>query len=154
VVLLLNPTVRRLARWGVPRRVGATVVFGLAVVLVAVLVSLAVPALLSQASHLQVSSPELIRKGGGAFERLSRSSSPLLRRVGSSISSWIQSHAGSAPQALHTLATAGLRFAHAGLILLIGGFLGFLLLVSLPETTRGIVAMIPPGRRERLGPTV
>src|SRR5690349_10603508 len=64
VVLLLNPALRRLTRLGVPRRVGATLLFGLAVVLVAVLVALAVPALISQASHLQISSPELIRKGG------------------------------------------------------------------------------------------
>src|SRR5438034_622959 len=83
--------------------------------------------------------------GGGAFERLSRSSNPMLRKVGSSIAGWIQAHAGSAPQALHTLASAGLRFAHAGLILLIGAFLGFLLLVSLPETAKGLVSMVPPG---------
>lgn len=154
VVLLLNPPLRRLTRLGVPRRVGATILFGLAVVLVAVLISLAVPALISQASHLQVSSPELLRKGGGAFERLSRSNNPILRHVGSGVATWIQAHAGNAPQALRTLATAGLQFAHAGLILLIGAFLGFLLLVSLPETARGLLAIVPPSRRESLGPTI
>jgi predicted PurR-regulated permease PerM len=152
VVFLLNPVVKWAGRFGLSRRIAATGVFALAVLLTALLVSLAVPALINQAAHLRVSSPELLLKGGGAFQRLSRSHNPLLHRAGEAIANWIQAHAGNAPMALQTLTSAGLRLAHGGLILLLGGFLGFLMLVSLPETTRGIVAMIPPGRRESFGP--
>ncbi len=33
-----------------------------------------------------------------------------------------------------------------------GGFLGFLLLLSLPDTARGLMALIPPANRHRFGP--
>jgi len=63
---------------------------------------------------------------------------------------WIRDHAGNAPRALQTATDAGLKLAHAGLILIVGGFRGFLLLLSLPETARGVAAMIPPAGRDRL----
>jgi predicted PurR-regulated permease PerM len=50
------------------------------------------------------------------------------------------------------LTTAGLKLAHAGLVMLLGGFLGFLLLLSLPETARGFLALIPPGSRDKIAP--
>ena len=152
VVFVLNPLVRRLTRLGIPRRLAATVVFVAAVLVVALLLSFAAPVLVSQTRHLMASSPGLLRKGGSPFERLARSHNPLLRGAGQAISGWVQTHAGNAPKALRTLTNAGLRLAHFGLVLLIGSFLGFLLLVSLPETARGIVAMIPPGSRDRVGP--
>jgi predicted PurR-regulated permease PerM len=152
VVLILNPAVRWLAGLGVPRRVAATFVFLAALGLTTLLVSLLVPVLLHQGQRLISTSPQLIQKGGGLFGRLSRSSNPLLHRAGEAGVTWIQNHAGNAPRALQTLTDAGLKLAHAGLILIAGGFLGFLLLLSLPETTRGMVAMIPPAGRQRLGP--
>lgn len=154
VVFILEPAVRRLTRLGMPRRVAATLVFALAMVLTATLFSLAVPELINQAKSLSGSSAGLIRKGGTVFERMSRSSNPVLHQAGLSISAWIRAHAGNAPRALQTLYTAGLRLAQFGLVLLIGGFLGFLLLVSLPETTRGVAAMIPPESRDRVAPTL
>jgi predicted PurR-regulated permease PerM len=152
VVLMLNPLVRRLAAVGVPRGLAATLVFLGAVGLAGLVVSLVVPALIHQGQNLINSSPELVRSGGGAFDRLSRSSNPILQRAGEAGVSWIQDHAGNAPRALQTLTDAGLRLAHAGLIVIIGGFLGFLLLLSLPETARGVAAVIPPSGREHLGP--
>jgi predicted PurR-regulated permease PerM len=154
VVLVLNPVVRRLTLIGVPRRVAATFVFAAAVALVALLLALVIPALIDQANKLTGSSPDLIRKGGGLFQRLSRSDNVVLHRVGVAISNWVEAHAGDAPSALRTLTSATLQLAHFGIILLIGGFLGFLLLVSLPETARGAVAWIPPGSRHRLGPPI
>jgi predicted PurR-regulated permease PerM len=152
VVLVLNPLVIRLVRLGVPRRLAATVVFVLAVLAVAVLLDLMVPVIIGQASSLAGSSPGLVRKGGSLLDPLSRSSNPLLHRAGSAISAWLQSHAGNAPKALHTLSEAGLKLAHAGLVLILGAFLGFLLLLSLPETARGLTALVPPASRDRLGP--
>lgn len=154
VVFALNPAVRRLARPGVPRRLAATLVFAIALVLTATVLSLAVPVLINQTRHLVASSPGLLRKSGSPFEALSRSHNPVLHRAGQAITAWIRAHAGNAPKVLQTLTTAGLQLAHFGLVLLIGGFLGFLLLLSLPETTRGFIAMIPPGSRDRLGPTL
>jgi predicted PurR-regulated permease PerM len=152
VVLVLNPAVQRLARVGVPRRLAATAVFVTALALATAIVSLVIPALIRQGQHLISSSPQLIQKGGGLFDRLSRSTNPLLHRAGESGASWIQAHAGNAPRALQTLTDAGLKLAHAGLIVIVGGLLGFLLLLSLPETARGVASLIPPAGRERLGP--
>jgi predicted PurR-regulated permease PerM len=154
VVFVLNPAVRRLTRLGVPRRLAATLVFVVAVVLTVFILSLAIPVLVSQTRHLIASSPGLLRKGGSPFERLSRSHNAVLHRAGVTIVSWIQAHAGNAPKAIRTLTTAGLQLAHFGVVLIIGGFLGFLVLLSLPETTRGFTAMIPPGSRDRVGPAL
>jgi len=152
VVFVLNPLVRRLTRLGLPRRLAATFVFAGAVVLTAILVDLAIPVLIRQGQSLTTLSPGLVRKGGSLFDGLSRSSNPLLHRAGTTISGWLQKHAGSAPKALDTLTTAGLQLAHAGIVLILGGFLGFLLLLSLPETAQGLVRMIPPASRDKLEP--
>jgi predicted PurR-regulated permease PerM len=152
VVLVLNPVVHRLIALGLPRRAAATVAFLAALGLTGLVVSWVIPVLIHQGQHLISSSPQLLEKGGGTFDRLARSSNPLLRRAGETGVKWVQQHAGNAPRALQTLTDAGLQLAHAGLILIVGGFLGFLLLLSLPETTRGVAAMIPPAARDRMGP--
>jgi len=150
VVFVLNPAVRRLTAMGLPRRPAATIVFLAAVGLAVLVLSLTVPVFIHQGQHLITSSPRLIEKGGGLFQRWSRSSNPLLHQVGSAGTAWVREHAGNAPRALKTATDAGLRLAHAGLVLIVGGFLGFLLLLSLPETARGVSAMIPPAGRDRL----
>ena len=129
IVFILNPLVRRLVAVGVPRRLAATVVFVAFVVSVGALLDVLVPRLISQAASLTGSAPGLVRKGGTLFDRLAGSSNPLLHRAGTSAATWLEAHAGNAPQALRSLTDAGLRLAHAGLVLLLGGFLGFLLLL-------------------------
>jgi predicted PurR-regulated permease PerM len=151
VVFVLNPLVRRVAGLGVPRRLAATMVFAAALALTVLALSLMVPILIRQFQHLTGSSPELLRQGG-LFERLARSTNPALHQVGEASLNWLRQHAGSAPRALETAASAGLKLAHAGVVLLVGGLLGFLLLLSLPETTRGMVALVPPSGRDRAGP--
>lgn len=154
VVFALNPAVKALIARGVPRRLAATVVFAAAAALTAVLLSLAVPVVIHQAQTLGRESGGLLRKGGGLFDGLARSSNPVLRQTGNGIKGWIEAHAGNAEGALTTLTDAGLKLAHAGVVLLIGGFLGFLLLASLSDTRRGVLALIPPGSRVRLEPTL
>ena len=154
IVFILNPLVRRLVAVGVPRRLAATVVFVAFVVAVGALLDVLVPRLISQAASLTGSAPGLVRKGGTLFDRLAGSSNPLLHRAGTSAATWLEAHAGNAPQALRSLTDAGLRLAHAGLVLILGGFLGFLLLLSLPETARGVAALVPPAQRDRLGPVL
>jgi predicted PurR-regulated permease PerM len=153
VVFALNPPVRRLTRLGVPRRLAATIVFAAAVGMAALVLSLAVPILIDQGKSLASSSSGLLRTGG-VFERLSRSTNPLLHQIGLASTNWLRDNAGSAPKALETLTNVGLKLAQAGLVLIVGGFLGFLLLLSLPETTRGFLAMIPPASRDRIEPTL
>jgi predicted PurR-regulated permease PerM len=154
IVLILNPLVRRCVAFGLPRRLAAAIVFVVFVVAMAALLDLLIPRIISQAASLTGSAPGLVRKGGTLFDRLARSNNPLLHRAGASAASWLQEHAGNAPQALRSITDAGLRLAHAGLVLIIGGFLGFLLLLSLPETTRGLAALVPPARRDHLAPVL
>ena len=154
VVLALEPLVRLLTRLRIPRRLAATFVFLLAVVVVAMVFSVLFPALLHQAQTLVHDSPAFPSKGGSVLDRLVHSSSPILRRAGDSIRSWLDAHAGTVQDSLRTITDTGLRLAHAGLVLVLGGFLGYLLLISLPETRRGFAAAIPRIGRERLGPTL
>jgi predicted PurR-regulated permease PerM len=154
VVFVLNPLVRRLVAAGMPRRLAATVVFAATVIAVGALLALMIPAIIRQAESLMGSAPGLVRKGGSLFDRLARSHNTLLHRAGASAHRWLEQHAGNAPRALRALTDAGLKLAHAGLVVILGGFLGFLLLLSLPETTRGLVALVPPAQRDRLDPVL
>ena len=150
VVFVLNPAVNRLTGRGVPRRLAATLVFAAAAAVAAGLLYLTVPAVIHQAQSLARQSGGLVRKGGGLFDGLARSSNPVLREAGKSIKGWLQTHAGSAPRALNTLTDAGLQLAQAGVILIIGGFLGYLLLLSLSDTRRGALALMPPASRDKI----
>ena len=152
VVLVLNPAVKALVRRGMPRRGAATVVFVMAMVLSALVLDLLIPALAHQGQSLVRDSPLLVKKGGSLFDPLARSSNPILRNAGSSASKWIQDHAGNVQSYLRTVTDAGLKLAHAGLVLLLGGFLSYLLLLSLPDTARGFAALIPPSSHEKVSP--
>lgn len=154
VVFVLNPAVRALARRGVPRRLGATLAFGLAVAVIAVMLAWMVPVAVHQSQQLARTSPVLVRHGEGLFARLSDSTDPVLRRIGDGASTWVRDHAGSVPKELQTLGGAGLGLAHFGLAVVLGGFLGFLLLLSLPEATRGLLALVPRSRRDGVEPTL
>lgn len=150
VVFVLNPPVKALVRRGVPRRLAATVVFLLALVLVSAILGLMVPAIGHQAQSLVAGSRGLIDKGGGLFARLSDSTNPILRGVGNTITHWIQDHAGTVQDYLRTVTGAGLKLAHAGLVLLLGGFLGFLLLLSLPDATRSFAGLVTRRGQEQM----
>jgi predicted PurR-regulated permease PerM len=153
-VFLLNPLVGWLASRGVPRGVAAVVVFAVAVLLVAIALELLVPVVVHQTQELVRSSPALVRHGGGLIDRLSRSSSPLLHRMGTTVQAWVDAHAGTAGAEVDTALGAGLRLAHAGLVLLLGGFLGFLLLLSAPRTSRAAMAIVPPTVRGAVEPSI
>jgi predicted PurR-regulated permease PerM len=42
----------------------------------------------------------------------------------------------------------GTVLAHAGVVLLLGGFLGYLVLVSRPSLSSGVIILVPPARRQ------
>jgi predicted PurR-regulated permease PerM len=152
VVFILNPAVRALVARGVPRRVAAVLVFAASVVLGAVALGILIPATIHQLQELVRSSPSLLRKGGGIVGRLSHSSNPLLREAGSSTTSWVNEHAGTVRGELNTFVGAGLGLAHAGLVMVLGGFLGFLLLLSLPAAARRLRALVPPSLHGEVDP--
>jgi predicted PurR-regulated permease PerM len=150
VVFLLGPAVRSVASRGVPYRLAATAVFMVAVAVTALVLALVIPALVRQTEELVKGSKLLVSNGGATlFDRLSHSSNPLLRRAGSTITTWIQSHAGSVQDYLRTVTGAGLRLAHAGLVLMLGGFLGYLLLLSQPAG-RAMAGLVPANIRARM----
>ena len=153
LVFLLNPAVVRLTARGVPRRVAAAVLFVAAMAVAGLALGLLVPAAIHQTQELVRNSPTLLRKGGGVVGRLSHSSNPLLRGAPASPRRrGCATHAGTVRGELHTFVGAGLRLAHVGLVLVLGGFLGFLVLLSLPSASRGIVAVIPPSLRDEVDP--
>jgi predicted PurR-regulated permease PerM len=53
---------------------------------------------------------------------------------------------------LNTFVGAGMGLAHAGLVLVLGGFLGFLLLLSLPSMAGGMRALVPVSLRGEVDP--
>jgi predicted PurR-regulated permease PerM len=147
VVFVLNPAVKAMVRRGIPRRLGATVVFLLAVGVMSLLLALLIPVLVHQGETLVKSSPELLKKGSGLFDRLSKSSNPLLRNAGNAIAGWLASRAGSVQAYLNTIIGAGLKLAHFGLVLLLGGFLGYLLLLALPNKPGRLMSWVPSASR-------
>jgi predicted PurR-regulated permease PerM len=149
VVFLLGPPAKRLAAHRVPYRLAATIVFVVSVAIGAIVLALVIPALVHQTGDLVKNSENLVSKGGATlFERFSHSSSPLLRKAGDTITKWVQSHAGNVQAFLTTITGAGLRLAHFSLVLLLGGFLGYLLLLALPQQ-RSLAGTLPASFRER-----
>ncbi len=151
VVLVLNPAVSRLVGLGLPRRVAVTAVCLLALALVGLLLSLAVPLLVRQSENLIRSSPQLLR-AGGPFARLARSRNSLLHQIGMAGTRWLGRHAANAKSILASATSTGLKLAHFAEVLFIGGLLGFFILLSLPEIGTGVAALIPPSRRDIVDP--
>lgn len=154
VVFALNPAVKAISARGVPRRFAALFVFAAAVAATVLLLDILVPSALHQTQELVRTSPGLLRKGGGLFHRLSHSSNPILQHVGEAVTTWVRAHAGSVQKELHTALLAGLKLAHLALVLVLGGFLGFLLLLSLPSTVRSAAALVPADYHDRIEPTL
>jgi predicted PurR-regulated permease PerM len=154
VVFILNPAVTAISARGVPRRLAAVLVFAAAVAATVLLLDILVPAALHQTQELVRTSPGLLRKGGGLFHRLSHSSNPILQHLGEAVTNWVQAHVGSVQRELDTALLAGLKLAHLALVLVLGGFLGFLLLLSLPTIVRSAVALVPADYHERIEPTL
>jgi predicted PurR-regulated permease PerM len=144
VAFILGPLVNALAALRVPRPLAATGVFLAAAAAMPALVPFVVRTVLAQLRSLLESSPTSLRHGG-LVARLSHSSSSVLRSIGHAVTHWVRTHQQAAG---HTLATAGSILAHAGIVLLLGGFLGYLILVSRPSLSAGVIMLVPPARRQ------
>jgi predicted PurR-regulated permease PerM len=144
VVLVLSPAVRGLMRLRVPREVAATAVFLAAAAATPALVPLMVRTLLAQLKSLLESSPESLGHGG-IVTRLSHSSNSMIRKGAVAVEHWVRVHQHDAGK---ILGDVGVTLAHIGVVLLLGSLLGYLILLSRPGLSAGLMLIVPPGRRQ------
>jgi predicted PurR-regulated permease PerM len=143
VVLVLSPAVRALTRLRVPRELAVTIVFAVASVATPAVVPLILRTLLNQVRSLLRSSPTAL-ESGGLVGRLAGSSNSMLHALGKAIKANVQSYQ---THAAGHLASVGSILAHAAVVVLLGGFLGYLILLSRPGIGAGLMLMVPPSRR-------
>jgi predicted PurR-regulated permease PerM len=143
LVFTLGPAVRGLVRLRVPRPIAATAVFLAAVAALPAVIPLVLRTVIAQVRSFLQSSPQSLR-GGGLVARLSQSSNSLLRSVGRSIESWVTSHQHDGPR---ILASLGSGLARAGVVLLLGGFLGYLFMLARPGLSSGLQVAVPQAHR-------
>jgi predicted PurR-regulated permease PerM len=144
VVFILEPAVDALEKMRVPRLIAATGVFLATAAAMPAIVPVVVRTVLAQLGSLLRSSPESLQHGG-VVARLSHSSNSVLRSIGHAVEHWVRTHQQDPG---HTLATVGSILAHSGVVLLLGGFLGYLILVSRPGLSSGLMVLVPPARRQ------
>jgi len=142
VVLVMSPVVRGLERLRVPRRVAATVTFGVAAVGAPALAPLVVKAFVKQLTSLLESKAALEK--GGLVRKLIASKNDLLHSVGTSVANWVKEHQEKAPQYLTDFAVV---LARASVVILLGSVLGYLLLVWRPRMGQVAMMMVPPSKR-------
>ena len=149
VVLALNPFVKLLVRTGLHRRVAATIVFATAALAVPPLLALLVQTVVGQGRSLLAQAPALIGEGG-VFTRFRASHNTILHHIGAGALRYLHHHHVGTREILDKLGTAAVQLTHAGLIVVFGGILGYVVLLSLPDIRRGSIAMVPQARREQV----
>jgi predicted PurR-regulated permease PerM len=154
VVYLLNPVVAALERRGTPRVAGAAVVYLLFIGVVALVLSLVVPAVGHQVAAVARDFPsyvqdvqDQVRRTGERFGQRWE-----LNLDAGRVSQWL-SEAGNRQTVTRYM--TGLRsfttsLLHALVVLVLGPIMAFYLLVDLPRLQRGALAMVPPARREEM----
>jgi predicted PurR-regulated permease PerM len=148
-VLSLNPLVRMLERAGVGHRVAATIVFAVAAIAIPPLLALLVQTIADQGRELVERAPGLVGKGG-VFAQLANSHNSILHSIGTNALDYIHNHDVGTKQILDKVGSAAIRAAHIGLIVLLGGVLGYVVLLSLHDIRRGSMAMVPQARRAQV----
>jgi predicted PurR-regulated permease PerM len=154
VVYLLNPLVSALERRGVPRVAGAGIVYVLFLCIVALVISLLVPVVTRQVTQVIEHFPDYLADAQATVRRLAArfGQEPDFRLDAEQVRQWLS--AGENRQVVTRYLT-GLRSVTtsviSGLIIfLLGPIMAFYLLVDLPRLHRGMLALIPPGRREEI----
>ncbi len=154
VVYLLNPLVSALERRGVPRVAGAGIVYVLFLCIVALVVSLLVPVVTRQIGQVIDHFPDYLADAQAYVRRVAArfGQEPDFRLDAEQVRQWLS--AGENRQVVTRYLT-GLRSVTtsviSGLIVFVlGPVMAFYLLVDLPRLHRGVMALIPPGRREEI----
>jgi predicted PurR-regulated permease PerM len=156
VVYLLNPIVSALERRGVPRAAGAGIVYLLFLCIMALIVSLLVPVVARQVSQVIEHFPDYLDDAQAYVRRVAA-------RFGQEPDFRLDADADQVRQWLSaednrqtvTRYLTGLRSVTTSLlsgliIFVIGPVMAFYLLVDLPRLERGVMALIPPTRREEI----
>jgi predicted PurR-regulated permease PerM len=149
VVMALNPLVKMLERVGIPRRPAATIVFAAAALAMPPLLSLLVQTVVDQGRSLASQAPGLVGKGG-VFAQLAHSDNSILRSVGTGSLNYIHTHHVGTQKILDEVGNAAVRLARVGVVVALGGILGYVVLLSLPDIGRGSMAMVPQARRAQV----
>jgi predicted PurR-regulated permease PerM len=149
VVLTLNPVVKTLVRLGLPRRVAATLVFAVVALGLPPLIAFLFQVVVEQGRSLVNQAPGLVGKGG-AFAQFASSHNALLHRIGTGALNYIHTHHVGTAQVLDKVGKAAVALAHVGLMIVFGGVLGYVILLSLPDIGRGSLAMVPQARRRQV----
>ena len=154
VVYLLNPLVSALERRGVPRVAGAGIVYVLFLCIVALVISLLVPVVARQVTQVVNHFPDYLADAQAWVRQVAArfGQEPDFRLDAEQVRQWLS--AGENRQVVTRYLT-GLRSVTtsviSGLIIfLLGPIMAFYLLVDLPRLHRGMMALIPPGRREEI----
>jgi predicted PurR-regulated permease PerM len=144
VLLILSPVVRGLERLHVPRQIGATATFAAAAVAVPALIPVLVRAFVNQLTTLLKNAPQALQHGG-LVQNLIASNNSLLQSIGRNVRNWVDQHQSKAGEYLGNLAVGLTR---ASVVILLGGVLGYLLLLSRPQFGRFTLLLVPPQRRQ------
>jgi predicted PurR-regulated permease PerM len=154
VVYLLNPLVSALERRGVPRVAGAGIVYVLFLCIMALVISLLVPVVTRQVTQVVDHFPDYLADAQAAVRRVAArfGQEPNFRLDAEQVRQWLS--AGENRQVVTRYLT-GLRSVTTSvisgiIIFLLGPIMAFYLLVDLPRLHRGMMALIPPGRREEI----
>jgi predicted PurR-regulated permease PerM len=154
VVYLLNPLVSALERRGVPRMAGAGIVYVLFLCIMALVISLLVPVVTRQITQVIDHFPDYLADAQAWVRRVAArfGQEPDFRLDAEQVRQWLS--AGENRQVVTRYLT-GLRSVTTSvisgiIIFVIGPIMAFYLLVDLPRLHRGVMALIPPGRRQEL----
>jgi predicted PurR-regulated permease PerM len=149
VVFALNPVVKALERLRVPRRLAATIVFAVVAIGIPPLITLLVQVIVDQGQSLIDQAPGLVGKGG-VFVQLRDSHNSILHNIGTSALQYLHHHQVGTREILDKMGTAAVQLAHVGIVLVFGGVLGYILLLSLPDIGKGSMALLPHARRAQV----
>lgn len=154
VVYLLNPIVSALERRGVPRVAGAGIVYLLFLCITALIVSLLVPLVARQVSQVVEHFPDYLAEAQASVRRVAArfGQEPNFQLDAEHVRAWLSAEDN---RQTVTRYMTGLRSVTTSLlsgliIFVIGPVMAFYLLVDLPRLERGMMALIPPPRRQEI----
>ena len=154
VVYLLNPIVSALERRGVPRVAGAGIVYLLFLCITALIISLLVPLVARQVSQVVEHFPDYLAEAQASVRRVAArfGQEPNFQLDAEHVRAWLSAEDN---RQTVTRYMTGLRSVTTSLlsgliIFVIGPVMAFYLLVDLPRLERGMMALIPPPRRQEI----
>ena len=154
VVYLLNPIVSALERRGVPRAAGAGIVYLLFLCIVALIVSLLVPVVARQVSQMIEHFPDYLADGQAYVRRVAArfGQEPNFQLDADHVRAWLsaEDNRQTVTRYLTGLRSVTTSLLSGLIIFVIGPVMAFYLLVDLPRLERGMMALVPPSRREEI----